>query len=317
MKKTRIYLSVILCVLIFPAFSQDINQAGELFNQGLAAQQAEDFPGAITAYQKSLDISNALGDEGADLAMKAEKQLALSYFGYGKSLFAAKNFESALEQFTHAAEFAKKIADDKTMDAAHTYMAGINYGLGNSLLKSEDYAGAIEKYNLALGIKPDYYKAYYGIGLVYKKQDNLPLMKENLDKAISMAGTDQKIIDNSKDAIATTYRNQGAKSLQAGDYEGAVGYLKTSLEYNAADPKSYYYLAVSTNGLKLWDDALTAANKALELETGDKSDIHFEVAKAHEGKGEVELACQAYKNVTTGVNVKAAAYQMQQVLKCK
>lgn len=317
MKKSRIYLTIIFMVVLTAGFSQDLNQAGESFNQGLTAQQAEDYTGAIAAYKKALEISNALGDEGAELAMKSEKQLALSYFGYGKSLFTAKNLESALEQFSLAAEYAKKIADDKTLDAAHTYMAGINYGLGNNLLKGENYAGAIEKYQAALQIKPDYYKAYYGMGLVYKKQDNLPLMKENLDKVISMAGNDQKAIDNSKEAIATTYRNEGAKSLQANDYQVAFDYLKISLEYDAADPKSYYYLAVSSNGLKLWDDALAAANKALELETGEKSDIHFEVAKAHEGKGETDLACQAYKNVTGGVNVKAAAYQMEQVLKCK
>ncbi len=43
---------------------------------------------------------------------------------------------------------------------------------------------AIEKYNKSLFYKPGYYKAYYGLGLVYKKQENLPLMKESLDKVI-------------------------------------------------------------------------------------------------------------------------------------
>ena len=317
MKNFRISLTVIFTVILSAAFSQDINQAGEMFNKGISAQQAEDYPGAIAAYQQALSICSQLGDAGADLGLKSEKQLALSHFSMGKKLFGEKKYDEALTQFGHASEYAQKIADDKTFDASHTYMAGINFALGNNLLKNENYDGAVEKYTLALQIKPDYYKAYYGLGLVYKKQENLPLMKENLDKAISMAGTDQKTIDNSKDAAATAFRNEGAKALQNSNYQAAADQLSTSIEYNQADPKTSYYLSVAYNGLKRWDDALTATVKALETETGDKSDIYFEVGKANEGKGDAAAACKAYKSVTTGVNVKAAVYQIEQVLKCK
>jgi hypothetical protein len=75
-------------------------------------------------------------------------------------------------------------------------------------------------------------------------------------------------------------------------------------------------MAIAYNGESKWDDAITAANKALELETADKSDIHFELGKSYEGKGDGAAACQSYKSVTGGANVSAAKYQIEQVLKC-
>jgi tetratricopeptide (TPR) repeat protein len=316
MNTMRMMLAFGMMFLLTTVFSQDLNQAGESFNKGIAAQQGENWPAAVAAYEEAISTCSKLGDEGIDLSLKAERQLAQSYFGYGKSLFGEKKYPEALEKFSKAADYATKAADDKTLDASNTYRAGINYALGNNLLKNEDFPGAIEKYNEALLIKPDYYKSYYGLGLVYKKQEDLAKMKENLDKAISMAGTDEKTITNAREAAAMAFRNAGAKSLQAGKHGEAIEQLSNSLVYAVDDPKVYYYMAIAYNGESKWDDAITAANKALELETADKSDIHFELGKSYKGKGDGAAACQSYKSVTGGANVSAAKYQIEQVLKC-
>ena len=70
------------------------------------------------------------------------------------------------------------------------------------------------------------------------------------------------------------------------------------------------------NQEKAYSKAIEAANKALELNEGDKSDIYFEIGQAQEGKGNTAGACSAYKKVTGGNNIETAKYQMTTVLKC-
>ena len=317
MKKLFLVFVVFIGGMLTVAQSQDLNQAGESFNEGIAAQQGEDFPTAIAAYEKALSISNQLGDDGADLAMKSEKQLSYCYFSNGKNLYQEKKFNEAIQNFTKSVEYSKKAGDDKTEDAAKTYIAGIKTAYGNSSLKKEEYDKALGYYDEALNVKPDYIKAEYGKGLVYKKTEDLANMKISLDKVIAAGEEGDKDVENARNAAYLAFRNAGALSLQSGSNDEAVKNLNISLEYDNTDPRAYYYLAVAYNGASQWDNAVSAASKGLELNPDDKSDTYFELGKAYEGKGDSESACGAYKNVSTGANVNAAKYQMEQVLKCQ
>ncbi len=317
MKSIRILLTIMFLSSASWLMAQDMNAAGEAFNKGISMQEQENYPAAIQAYENARDIASKLGDEGADLKMKAEKQLSLSYYNYGKKLYSGKKYGDAINNFIKSADYAAMVNDQVTKDAADTYIAGLKTAIGNSSLKKEDYAKATSLYNEAIKYKPDYAKAYFGLGLVYKKQDNLEKMKESMDQAIKLAGNDEKTIASAKEASGNAFQNAGAVDLQGGAFEKAIENLNKSLEYDSNSSMPYYYLTIAYNGLKKWEDAINAGNKALELATKDKSDIYFEVAKANEGKGDTEAACTDYKNVTTGNNVAAAKYQIEQVLKCK
>ena len=75
-------------------------------------------------------------------------------------------------------------------------------------------------------------------------------------------------------------------------------------------------LALAYNKQKKYADAISAANTGINLEAGDKSNLQFELGKAYEGKGDAANACTAYKAVVSGPNIKAAAFQVKEVLKC-
>lgn len=317
MKKLFLLSVALVGGMLTVAYSQDLNQAGEAFNEGIAAQQSEDYPTAIVAYEKALSISNQLGDDGVDLAMKSEKQLSYCYFSNGKNFYQEKKFDEAIQNFTKSVEYSKKAGDDKTEDAAKTYIAGIKTAYGNSALKKDEFDKALGYYDEALKAKPDYMKAEYGKGLVYKKTDDLANMKISLDKVIAAGEAGDKDVDNARNAAYLAFRNAGAIALQSGSYDEAVINLNTSIEYDNTDPRAYYYLAVAYNGMSQWDNAVSAASKGLELNPEDKSDTYFELGKAYEGMGDAASACGAYKNVTTGANVNAAKYQVEQVLKCQ
>jgi tetratricopeptide (TPR) repeat protein len=317
MKRIKIIAILIVVSFGIHVSAQTLDDAGAAFNQGIQFSKDLKYAEAVKSYEQTISICKQLGDTAMDLQLKAEQQMPGTYFNLAKSLFDAKNYNEAIPNFEQSAQYADQMGETKTGDASRTYLAGIYTALGNTDLKNEAFDQAIEKYNKSLSYKPGYYKAYYGLGLVYKKQENLPLMKEALDNAITMAGDDAKTIGNAKDAAASAFQKAGAVALQASKYSAAIENLNGSLEYDNTEPRTYFYLAIAYNGLKNWDDAITAANKALELQTEDKSDIYFELGKSNEGKADPTAACDFYKKVTGGNNVAAAKYQMETVLKCK
>jgi tetratricopeptide (TPR) repeat protein len=314
--------NIIIAVILFTSISinlsaQTLDDAGAAFNAGIQFSKDLKYAEAAASYEQTISICKKIGDEAMELQIKAEQQLPGTYFNLAKGFFEAKNFNEAIPNFQKSLDYANQMGETKTADASKTYLAGIYYALGNQELKNEAPDAAIENYNKALSYKEGYYKAFYGLGLAYKKKDNLPLMKENLDKAIAMAGDDTKIIGNAKDAATSAYQKAGALALQSGKYSVAVENLVASQEYNNTEPRTWFYLTVAYNGLAKWDDAIAAANKALELQTEDKSDIYFELAKAQENKGDKVNACANYKQVTGGNNAAAAKFQIEQVLKCQ
>ncbi len=316
MKKIVIALITLLFAGFSGVYSQDLTTAADEFNKAIGLSKESKFAEAAAAYENTISICKQIGDEAMELKIQAEQQLPGTYFNLAKGQFEAKSFSDAIKNFEKSAQYADQMGEEKTADAARTYLAGIYYSMGNSDLKNEKLDEAIEKYNKSLSYKADYYKAFYGLGLVYKKKEDLSLIKENMDKAIAGAGDDEKIISNAKNAVTSAYQKAGALQLQAGKFAAAVENLLIAGEYDNAEPRIPYYLAISYNGLAKWDEAITAANKALELQTEDKSDIYFELAKAQENKGDKASACANYKNVTGGNNVEAAKYQIEQVLKC-
>ncbi len=317
MKKIAFALITFLTFAFSGVFAQTIDDAGAAFNSGIQFTKEAKYAEAAASYEQTINICKQIGDDAMELQLKAEQQMPGTYFNLAKSFFDAKNYTEAIPNFEKSAQWADQMGEAKTADASRTYLAGIYYALGNTDLKNDALDAAIEKYNKALSFKESYYKSYYGLGLVYKKQNNLPLMKESFDKCVTMAGDDAKTITNAKEAAASAYQKAGAVALQGGKYSAAVENLVASLDYDAVKPSTYYYLAVSYNGLSKWDDAIASANKALELQTEDKSDIYFELGKSYEKKGENATSCENYKKVTAGNNVAAAKYQMETVLKCQ
>jgi tetratricopeptide (TPR) repeat protein len=316
--KIKVIIALVAVIsLAINTYAQTLDEAGAAFNQGIQFSKELKYAEAAASYEQTINICKKIGDDGMELQLKAEQQLPGTYFNAAKGLFDAKNYNEAIPNFEKALQYADQMGETKTADASRTYLAGIYYALGNADLKNDAQDAAIEKYNKALTYKAGFYKAYYGLGLVYKKQENLPLMKENLDKAISMAGDDAKTLGNAKDAATSAYQKAGALALQSNKYGAAVENLLASQEYNNTEPRTYFYLAVAYNGLSKWDDAIAAASKAIELQTEDKSDIYFELGKAQENKGDKASACDNYKKVTGGNNIAAAKYQIEQVLKCQ
>lgn len=310
----------LLTVLFFSfsifAFSQTLNEAGRAFNNGINLTNGGEIDIAIQSYSDCVDICNSLGAEGDELKSKAQGQLISLYYKEGVSFYEKKNFTDAINKFEASARIAKESGDNKAAQKATKLIPKMYYSKGMSLLKKKDFTNSLASFNKSIKLSPAYTKAYYGNVLVYKYQKDVDNVILATNKIIEIGNEGDKYVNKAKSVAKKYFLANGTEALKKMNYTDALKYLNLSMDYGTADTDTYYYLALANNGLKKWDDAVSTANKAIELKEGEKSDIYFVLGKALEGKADNAAACDAYKKVTNGPNFDVAKYQIKHVLKC-
>lgn len=313
---------VLIGMILFTAsvFAQSVEEAGAKYNEGNEFYKEKNYASAITSYEAALEIAVNTGADADDLKTSIEKQLLNSYYNEAIEKYKGGKFDAAIAMFEKTYAFGDQIDDNSKSKNAKSYIAKVRTSKGSSLLKKNKVDDALAEYTMAIEILPDYYKAYYGLMLVYKSQDDFVNMMASADKVIELGASDSKAGKTVKKTKSTTSKalvNAGAKEIQNGNAKKAIEFINDSYKYDQGDANSYYYLTLAYNIEKNWSESISSAQKAISIEPEkDKSEIYFALGQAYEGSGDSANACTAYKSVTTGPNVDAAKYQMTQVLKC-
>lgn len=315
----RSFLLAGMVMLTVVIMAQSVEEAGAKYNEGNEFYKGKAYGSAVAAYETALNIANEAGADADDLKGSIEKQLMNAYYKNGIEQYKARKFDAAIAFFEKGYAFSEKLSNVSMITKTATYIAKVRYSKGTSLLKNNKINEAFAEYEMAIEIMPTYPNAYYGKGMVYKAKDDMANMMVNMDKAIELGASNPKaakIVKKAKSTTAKALVNAGAKENNREQGKKAAEYINMSFKYTPGNAKAYYYLSLAYNSTKDWDKAIESANKAIELETGDKGDMYFTLGQAYEGKGNAAGACKAYKNVTSGPNVEVAKYQIAQVLKC-
>ncbi len=303
----------------FVVMAQSIEEVGAEYNDGNSFYKEKDYTNAITAYESGIELANDVGFEADDLKGKMETQLMNAYYKNGLQ-YKKIGLGAAIASLEKAYALSGELSDDAMKTKSASVISKLRAAKGNSFLKKDKTEEAFAEYEMALEINPNCVKAYYGKGLVYKSKGDYTNMIINMDKVIEVGAGNSKAEKTVKKAKSTTSKalvNAGAKEIQREHGKKAAEYINMSFKYAPGTASAYYYLSLAYIKTSNWAGAITAADKAITLETGDKGDIYFALGQAYEGKGDTAGACTAYKSVTTGPNVEGAKYQMTQVLKCK
>jgi tetratricopeptide (TPR) repeat protein len=315
-------LTLVLVVIAFTAFSQDINKAGELFNEGNQAVKANKFELAIQKYDEAMKVAEPLGEEGEMIVINAQSQIPQLYYKIGVTDYKDQKVDKAIAEFEKAIDFGKKYNDPETVTKAQETIPKLYYAKGNDFYKEDDFENALKNFEQSAAIAPDYSRAFWGMGLAYNKLDNNKKMKESFEKALELAKAegDDKMESKISKTAKKFLQASGAKKLQAQDWDGALQCFDASLSFDADNADNYYYIALANNGLSKWDEAVVAANKGLEMSASQnveyKAKFYYELGNALKGKGDSTKACEAYTNAKHGRFVESAQYELTTVLKC-
>lgn len=296
--------------------AQSKNEAIDAYNQGVGLMQT-DYAGAINSFEKSIQISEQVGDSALDIKEKSISVLPNLYYQQAYKNYTDKNIPGAIAGSKATINVAEKYKNDKTKDNANTLLAQLYVLQGSTVFKAGENEKAIAYFDSALAINPALSKVFLSKAQVYSKMDNAELLGQNVDKFIEQSSSDQTTVDQAKKFALSYYKSAGAKAVVAKKYDDAIKTLTQSTKYGE-DKDVYYNFAKAYNAKKQYDEAIANAQKGLALETGDaaaKAKYHWEIGSAQAAKGDKDGACASFKSSSFGQFLAASKAQMTN-LKC-
>ena len=324
MKKTLILAFALTIVSTFSfknLQAQTKEEAVLAFNSTLELSKT-DMAGAVAKMQEVVKMCTAIGKEADTLKMKATTVIPVWQYNVGNNLKNDKKFDLAMAAYEKSSEFAVTYGDDNIKEKSASQLVLLYMGKGSTYYKADKADSALLFLDKALALNPEYSKAIFTKGQVYKKKGDNAKMLENMQLAITTATktNDTVIIKAAKNMIGSSLNQEGIAAYNKKMYADAVTKLNSALEYGFKTKDLYYVLASSNNSLKKYDEAITAANAgmAMDEQTNEKLARYYcEIAKAYEGKKDIGNACSNYKKAAYGSFAQFSNDKIKNVLKCQ
>lgn len=302
---------------------QAYNQASELAKQN-------EFEKSITKFKEAIKLAQDIGEEGADIAKLAREKLpgvhydmALNEYRAFQNNQTVSQLDATITAFEDAAQAGEEYGRQQVVDKATNNAIKLRYNKSRMQYSQGNYEAAMETINQVIENNPNYATAYYHKGLIYKKMDgNFDNALAALDEAIKIAEeTDNaQIARQARENASGELVYRGNQRAQNNNYSQAIEMYNRALEYNPESATAHLKMSEAYNNRASWDQALTHAQKALELESGGQNAqaaIYFQIATAFKGQGNYDQACDAYANAAHGQYRQNAQHQMEYELKCE
>jgi len=175
--------------------------------------------------------------------------------------------------------------DKKRVDQANKLIAE-----GDAFFKQKNYRSAIEKYDEATKIAPNYPLGYYSKGYMHYSL-------AEYDKAVGLFNVALKHGYKPMDIYEVRWKSH----FMNGDYDSALGDAQAAIRLVPNNP--YFYLALGQiyHEKGAFTEAIAAYQRSIELKTQDK-DVNYHLAKSYNKIGDLEqqerAAREALKNGT-------------------
>jgi len=305
-------LTIIITALVTGLNAQSLNSVGKAYYKANDLMEEGDTLKAIEKYIECAEKSAAVGELGECIKIKAETRLLEFYLNESIDKLNRNKFEEALAALVMAETYADSIGDpdisssilDKRLE---TYIRNGDYYYSRT-----KYKNAVEMYLTALEIKEESVDAYYGLVLSYIKLDE-SLKMEEAEKMIRKYSDDAALKQKTRSTIAAYYKKKCKQALADEKYNIVTSMASKNLSYGSKDPEVYYFFAKASNMKEEWAPAENAALKAIQIGGDDLPDYYFELGRAYEGQGKTEKACEAYLQVSTGLNALPAIKRIKEL----
>lgn len=153
--------------------------------------------------------------------------------------------------------------------------SSVFFNLGASCYRQADWAGAIERYDAAISINPDYAEAHNNRGIALYQLHRYELAISSYDKAISI-----------KPEYSEAHNNRGIALFQLKQYESAIASYDAAISINAEFVGAYNNRGIAHNELKHYDLAIASYDAAIKISP--------EYAEAYNNRGIAHIELKHY-----------------------
>lgn len=291
-------------------FAQDINQATENYNNGAMELQMGNNDAAITYFQTALEMAEALGEEGDEVATNCRNIIPAIYLSSAKEQIKAKNYDTAVEQLTKAIEAAGKYDVADVADDANELMPQVYMSKGNDFLNAKNFAEAEAAYNKSLELNPANGMAHFRLGQVLAAQNRV----EEAEAAYLQAAANGQE-KNAYKQLSTIYVKLAQASNKAKKYQEVVDYAAKSNQY-LENANAYRFAAGAYQQLGKNAECIANFEKYLELNPNakDAAGVKFTIAALYQQGGDKAKAKEYYQAVSTDPQFGPSAQEQLKTL---
>ncbi len=252
------------------------------------------------------------------LTIPATAQQYKEDFNLAQEAAKSTDWEVSRDLFVSAAAGADDASDSDVVQRARYAAAQIDYKLGTTAFKAEDFTAALEHYSNGESIYPAYIKNLYGKGLALNK---LGRIDEALDSWLAVVNSpgDRKTSLTAEKRIRSHFISQASTVLgkpnpTSADADIALGALASLSEYMEPDADTHYYTALAHYTKGEGESAVSSAQTALELHSGSRSDkakIYYVLGEAYVSINDRGAARDAFENATFGTWKQSAEHYLE------
>ena len=292
------------------AFAQDINEATENYNNGAMELQMGNNEAAITYFQTALEMAEALGDEGIDVANNCRSIIPAVYLSTAKEQIKAKNYDTAVEQLNKALEAAEKYDSPDVTADANELMPQVYLSKGNDFLSAKSFPEAEAAYRQALELDAANGMAHFRLGQALASQNKTDEAVAAYEQAA--ANGQEK---NAYKQLSNIYVKLAQASNKAKNYQEVVDYAAKSNQY-LENANAYRFAAGAYQQLGNNAECITNYEKYLELSPNakDAAGVKFTIAALYQQTGNKEKAKEYYQAVSTDPQYGASAQEQLKTL---
>ena len=286
------------------ASAQTLNEAAEIFENARTAFANGDKAGSVALFTQALDIANALGDEGAELASDCKKNIPAIELSILRDAVVEGAFDKAIADYDGILAKAKDFAQEDIVAELEELIPQIWNEKGKSLNEAEDFEGAVAAFGKVLELDPSNGNTAARLGQALTKLNKLEEAKDAYLKAKENGVAVEKQLGNTTLKLAQA-------ALKEKKFGEAYKLAVESAEY--AENASAFQIAASAaqQGGK-FKDAISAYEKFLELKPDAPAQIKYNLATCYEKAGNKAKAIEFYKKVTSDAKYgKNAAAKIQ------
>lgn len=250
---------------------------------------------------------------GTTTAQAQDDQEHKRIYNEARAAAEGKDYAKAYELYEEAAQLAGQAGDADVEDLSLKVLTQLDRIFATRALKNENYEEALQWAEAGIGHKEDDATHYYNKALALKNMEQIDDAMASFVKAIEVAeeSGDRKIGNAARGSIqdyytflAGTALTRNGENVRSSDAQEALEHL-AQLENYPVEPDAdyYYYTAESQKVLGNLDASLTAAQQALELHRGSRSDkakIYFVIGEVRMQQGDNEAAKEAFRNAAYG-----------------
>jgi len=291
-------------------FAQDINQATENYNNGAMELQMGNNEAAITYFQTALEMAEALGEEGAEVAANCRSIIPAIYLSSAKEQIKADNFDAAVEQLGKAIEAAGKYEVPEVADDANALMPQVYLSKGNGFLQAKNFPEAEAAYKQAIELDATNGMAYFRLGQALASQNKVADAEAAYVQAA--ANGQEK---NANKQLSNMFIKLAQAANKAKKYQEVLDYAAKSNQY-LENANAYRFAAGASQQLGKNADCIANYEKYLELSPNakDAAGVKFTIAALYQQSGDKAKAKEYYQMVSTDPQYGPSAQEQLKTL---